>query len=817
MPQKVIKFAGINRKVNEFQSAGACEELINMRPTTNGLVTVRPKKITHTNDSYRKIYEHTFGDVYNQIVVTTGGSIEWINPEGGNVKTITNDFKSDDVNITTAGNILMAYSESENKQLVFRFKDREYESFNVTSTRISASLDYRDNGGGSAGRSESGSHYVNGEITADAYNRALESAFSMFYKNNKTGLCGAAVIGCTYELEDGSEVWSTAFIVANADRSGLSGYKEPEYKYVSGNCVATIYGSQNVYLSLKHGALPEEIKKINIYASRPVLQFECLKDYNGNYYNRKKLLDDVNIAGQIMYYRGSVYPKDGGENFNVTFPPEMVGEQLMDVTSGCIDRVGPAISYNNRFHFYHSDVYHVIQSPTVSTPANVGEPWIAYVNFEDKWKLIDKIYSFGRTDAQDFIYPMGGIKQIAFVRADVNGGEVSPDYNTVFFVNLKDSSSYNYSYSFDHVPSIEADSSAFKAAITADGQLWGNGTDERVLMKKENNVVNVSVPMNPFAFTIKGSYSFSGEILDIKPSYVSISSTQLGQYPLNVFTSNGIFALEQGDGSVLYSNITPLQPLVIQGEATPTPFGTFFISSKALYVLHGRDVANASAIVNGEVEYKLREQDAYKKLCCTARGTTYDFLPLLSKEDFEQFISDSSMTYDQLNNELCISSNDSSIPYSYVFNIDTKHYHKISKKYICSQSGSRYAIEATGTTRRVVDLHMEEKASQPILMQSRPMSLEVLYTHIHRMILMLDATLEDDQYLFFSVFGSDNLNDWKCIISSQKHDTVLRQIRTNRAAKSYKDYIFIINGVVDSNTDLSDIIVDYTVVNRRLG
>jgi hypothetical protein len=67
------------------------------------------------------------------------------------------------------------------------------------------------------------------------------------------------------------------------------------------------------------------------------------------------------------------------------------------------------------------------------------------------------------------------------------------------------------------------------------------------------------------------------------------------------------------------------------------------------------------------------------------------------------------------------------------------------------------------------------------------------------------------------VFGSDNLYDWKCIISAQKHNTVLRQIRTNRAAKSYKDYVILINGLVSTDTDLSDIIADYTVVSRRLG
>jgi hypothetical protein len=71
--------------------------------------------------------------------------------------------------------------------------------------------------------------------------------------------------------------------------------------------------------------------------------------------------------------------------------------------------------------------------------------------------------------------------------------------------------------------------------------------------------------------------------------------------------------------------------------------------------------------------------------------------------------------------------------------------------------------------------------------------------------------------LFLTVFASDNLNDWDCIISSQKANVILRQIRTNKAARSYRDYIVMISGFVGTDTDIADIIADYTVVNRRLG
>jgi hypothetical protein len=75
MPQKVLRFTGINRKVNEFQSSGACEELINLRPTSTGLEVVRPKKLKFEGVDY-DVYNHTFADKSLFIGVVAGSTFE---------------------------------------------------------------------------------------------------------------------------------------------------------------------------------------------------------------------------------------------------------------------------------------------------------------------------------------------------------------------------------------------------------------------------------------------------------------------------------------------------------------------------------------------------------------------------------------------------------------------------------------------------------------------------------------------------------------------------------------------------------------------
>ena len=217
--------------------------------------------------------------------------------------------------------------------------------------------------------------------------------------------------------------------------------------------------------------------------------------------------------------------------------------------------------------------------------------------------------------------------------------------------------------------------------------------------------------------------------------------------------------------------------------------------------------------MNGDIDKDLRKLPAYNSLC-------FDLQPMISNENFEEYLTSANLFYDTFQNELWICSSKPDVKYSYVFNIATKMFHKAHKKISSEQISSRYAIEHDYIYNNIslIDTYDESTSyQQHILLQSRPMPLDVLFSHIHRLILYTDTKLEGDRKLCLSVFASDDLYNWKCIISSQKKDTVLRHIRTNRAAKSYRDYVFIISGTVFTDTDISDLIADYTTVSRRLG
>lgn len=815
MPQKVIKFKGINRSINEFQTSGECEELINLRPQIGGGYRVVKNKVRHKNSGhYLKIYNHIFGDVNNIIAVNKNGGVSYITKDGA-VGTLTGELSGSELEFSSAGNVIVVYKKSTNKQLVFKYEDNRYSKYEISLKRITdAYVSYRQDY-----FSAPTNTVVADDKTLSAFNSALNSAASGFHNKLTSGLCGVAVVGCTYELEDGNEIWSTAFVVANS--SNAKGYSKPVIDYTSKE--VTVTGASGVSLTLMFENREQKgVKKINVYSTRPVFPYEAVTNTNENDIDIKELsLKELDLAGQVMYYQGSVSPDGVSAVLQLEFGSEHASEIMMNVTQGCIERVGNSISYNNRFHYYRSTVEHVIQTPTITRAPSIYDPneisvstWIAYVKIEDSWKLVNNKFELVTNKPLDVIYPMAGVKKVAFVQMDDSGSSVP--YEKMFYVDLNDSTAYNYSYSFEVTANIVS-ASSFKTEMQNAGQLYGDGFDKKAFIKKEVNAMNVSSQYNPYVFPVNYSYGFDGEIIDIAASYLPISSTQIGQYPLTVFTTAGVFALEQGNGSVLYSNTTPLQPLVSDGKAVSTPHGAFFMSSNNIYLLSGRDVVNISQVLDGERDLRLRNNLSYQKLCINDNGQFFNYSTMLSRVDFRELMDHATLTYDQFNDELYISSTLKSINYSYVFNFTSNTFHKISKKYIGSLNASRYAIEVLGEDRNIVDMHAEESGNQPILLQSRPMSFDALNTHIQRLILFADAGLSGSQNLCLTVFASDNLYDWKCIISAQKQKTALRQIRTNRAAKSYKDYVILISGTVGTETDISDIIADYTVVNRRLG
>lgn len=819
MPQKVLRFTGINRKVNEFQGSGACEELINLRPSMSGMEIVKPKKVKFPDFKY-DIYNHSFADKDLFVGI-------WCEQDELEIYII--DSKNQVGNATLVDSYLVGGTDYDiafigNQMLITNGTDlRVYAYSNSRYERVDAALPddiditYTVNSGYGGGANVSlDNSDPKGKTFKDATIENWSAAKEMSSKKNE--IFGPVMVAFNFSLTDGTEMWTNKWLYINPFTSIPEGENGKHLIYYEGGSTKRFTFKSYVLVftvakkQLLTSGVKNLVKSMNVYASIPIFPYDIdtMTVKTDNVYDREIYAQTMNmkkseITNQLMYFQKSIPANDiqnGNVTFQLDFSESQAGERILNVDSGTIRRAGSMTAYNNRVHFYDSYVTLLPQSVLCYSDVHmtpIEREAYVHVDCGDR-TVVMKTKAFVPALLADnakiaCCYPDARARKIVIATGS--------GYCTVI---LEQSPRYNFAWG----------ETSYKNSYSSDDLKITNRT------VPESDTVSVSEQYNPFVCPVENSYKFGGRVLDIATSYLPISSTQIGQYPLTIFTSNGIYAMEQGSGHVLYGSIIPLQPHVIDGKAEATPYGTFFISSKDLYLLSGREAVNVSGVLHGNKELNLVENESYRALCLNEGESKllYDYRYALSDEDenFDVIVSGSRLIYDQYRNELFICSDYNNLRYSYVFNLDTKAYHKVTKKYIAYQNNSRYVIEIDGDTRNVVDLFEERRSiDTPVLLQSRPFSLEEFYSHIHRLIMKTDAELSGEQHLILSVFASDNLYDWKCIISAQKLDTVLRQIRTSRAPKSYKDYVILITGVVDTDTDISDIIADYTVVNRRLG
>ena len=212
MPQKVLRFAGINRKINEFQGAGACEELINLRPTTTGLEVVKPKKVKRTNANY-DVYTHAFGNKNLTIGVEVGNNFDiYVLKEDGGI-TPVDSFAGDgpDYSIAFIGNQMLF---SHNTTLrVYAYKNNEYVKLDAAvPDNLNVTYSVEDAYGYSQEVSLESSNPASNEFkqeTQKHWSAALGE------NSKKDAIYGPILVAFNFELTDGTEFWTNKWIYIN--------------------------------------------------------------------------------------------------------------------------------------------------------------------------------------------------------------------------------------------------------------------------------------------------------------------------------------------------------------------------------------------------------------------------------------------------------------------------------------------------------------------------------------------------------------------------------------------------------------------------
>lgn len=194
------------------------------------------------------------------------------------------------------------------------------------------------------------------------------------------------------------------------------------------------------------------------------------------------------------------------------------------------------------------------------------------------------------------------------------------------------------------------------------------------------NKLKVSSLNNPFNFPLLNTYTVgTGIALNAASNAMRASEGQFGQYPLYVFTTENVYALNVGSGDVVYSTISPISnESPISGVICSTPFGVLFITKRGLKVINGQQVDFISAQLELSPEELTQQWQV---------GTdTFPLIHRLQQISFNEYLKGATeILYNSYENEVIVSN--PSLAYNYVLNVDSASWYistELFDKSVCN-------------------------------------------------------------------------------------------------------------------------------------
>lgn len=249
---------------------------------------------------------------------------------------------------------------------------------------------------------------------------------------------------------------------------------------------------------------------------------------------------------------------------------------LANVTRSIFEGYDNFIAYNDT-NSYTYDIY-------VTINADAGQ------------KVAHKqISNFSQQLQYYFYYPDPRAKKVSIYRTSGETCELIGNYN------LTESPVLNGAYFLNSLPAGESLSVAESGATQPTGY---DSTPENL-----SNQLYVSEVNNPWTWKASGNLTAGfGGIIGVSSITTALSQGQFGQYPLLIFSSDGIYAASMGSDGV-FTAVHPMSREVCNNKdsITQTDGAVFFSTDKGLMVTVGNEVKCVSEQLNGEFPDMLKE------------------------------------------------------------------------------------------------------------------------------------------------------------------------------------------------------------------
>lgn len=194
---------------------------------------------------------------------------------------------------------------------------------------------------------------------------------------------------------------------------------------------------------------------------------------------------------------------------------------------------------------------------------------------------------------------------------------------------------------------------------------------------ESDNRIIVSEVANPFSFPLVAANTFGSKILGFAAATTALSTGQFGQFPLYVFTAEGIEALQVASDGTFVSHHPVAREVAIEGSITQIDQAIIFTTERSVMMLSGSEVTDIAPYMNGR-HYVLEPEVA----SLLQANSKWEDLVLTDTTPFMTFMREARAIYDYIGKRLIFASRINELldyyPYMYAYKLDTQTWHKVT-------------------------------------------------------------------------------------------------------------------------------------------
>lgn len=380
---------------------------------------------------------------------------------------------------------------------------------------------------------------------------------------------------------------------------------------------------------------------------------------------------------------------------------------------------------------------------------------------------------------------------------------------------LKEHPFANESYYFDgyDVEDIDIDSATYRITMDEYIKLIADTTVKSAISRRD--VLKVSELNNALVWPNDKTYTVgNGSVVAMVSATKAMSQGQFGQYPLYVFTSEGIYAMLSGGGDVLYSNIAPVNRHVVENANTVCPIDDAVVygTRQGLYVLSGSDSVNISSPLDDHGIVRNGSRGIETVVATQVFGAT-----LTEMTTMRRLIAEGMVSYDYVNEEVLLYKPGNLLCYAYSLRSKMWQSYKRSVDYAVNSYPELLLVDGQKVLRTSDEDSL--KVEQEFLLVTNAMQLSDTMSskRIERVHLLSHFAGDgENSRLLLAVAGSNDGEEYALTYRKEYAVRELHNITVPHSASAYRYMSLIIYGKnLGKRSYLNGIVVEYDEVRKE--